>query len=201
MTNHHTHYRGYDVMEQSEHWDPHTREIVEKRISKEVISKLSFFTQIEAELLEDLCSVLLDEKRIDILSFIINHFDSTLSSNLGESQRKKGTPTFPSLLREGLRLLEVYLLTNYKKAEFSSLSTDKQKSMINGMLRGELSLNDPTFPMKEFAKNILSESVSALYSHPDIWSEIGYGGPAYPRGYVRSEIGLTDPWEAKKSGK
>ena len=201
MTDHHTHYRDYDVMEQSEHWDPHTREIIEKRISKEVISKLSFFTQIEAELLEDLCSVLLDEKRIDILSFIINHFDSTLSSNLGESQRKKGTPTFPSLLREGLRLLEVYLLTNYKKAEFSSLSTDKQKSMINGMLRGELSLNDPTFPMKEFAKNILSESVSALYSHPDIWSEIGYGGPAYPRGYVRSEIGLTDPWEAKKSGK
>ena len=187
-------------MEQREHWDPHTKGIVEDRLSKEVISNLSFFTQIEAELMEDLCSVFLDENRIDILSFIVNHFDSTLTSNLGESQRKRNLPNLPTLVRDGLRLLEIYLLTNYHTAEFSSLPSDDQKSMINGMLRGEVTLDDPTFPIQEFAKKILSESVSALYSHPDIWSEIGYGGPAYPRGYIRSEKGLTDPWEAKKNG-
>jgi len=30
-----------------------------------------------------------------------------------------------------------------------------------------------------------------------VWSEMGYGGPAYPRGYYRIEAGVTDPWEAK----
>ncbi|TGV05575.1 gluconate 2-dehydrogenase subunit 3 family protein, partial [Mesorhizobium sp. M00.F.Ca.ET.186.01.1.1] len=28
----------------------------------------------------------------------------------------------------------------------------------------------------------------------------GSGGPAYPRGYVQEEKGLTDPWEAKANG-
>ena len=52
-------------------------------------------------------------------------------------------------------------------------------------------------PQKELFKKLLELTVSAYYSHPTIWSEIGYGGPAYPRGYVRTELGLTDPWEAK----
>lgn len=35
------------------------------------------------------------------------------------------------------------------------------------------------------------------YPHPRVWSEIGYAGPAYPRGYVRTQLGQLDPWEAK----
>jgi hypothetical protein len=27
--------------------------------------------------------------------------------------------------------------------------------------------------------------VQAFYSHPWAWNEIGFGGPAYPRGYSR----------------
>jgi len=49
----------------------------------------------------------------------------------------------------------------------------------------------------DFFKQLLHDTVSAYYSHPLVWSDIGYGGPAYPRGYVRVEKGLTDPWEAK----
>ncbi|KQX56587.1 hypothetical protein ASD40_04085 [Paenibacillus sp. Root444D2] len=30
-----------------------------------------------------------------------------------------------------------------------------------------------------------------------VWSEIGYAGPAYPRGYVRTQLGQLDPWEAQ----
>ncbi|WP_369127188.1 hypothetical protein [Paenibacillus antri] len=39
-------------------------------------------------------------------------------------------------------------------------------------------------------------TLEAYYSHPAVWSEIGYGGPAYPRGYVRTQLGQLDPWEA-----
>lgn len=28
-------------------------------------------------------------------------------------------------------------------------------------------------------------TLSAFYSHPWAWNEIGFGGPAYPRGYMR----------------
>jgi hypothetical protein len=27
--------------------------------------------------------------------------------------------------------------------------------------------------------------LSAFYSHPWAWNEIGFGGPAYPRGFMR----------------
>ena len=27
--------------------------------------------------------------------------------------------------------------------------------------------------------------LGAFYSHPWAWNEIGFGGPAYPRGYAR----------------
>ncbi|MCK9918131.1 gluconate 2-dehydrogenase subunit 3 family protein, partial [Microbacteriaceae bacterium K1510] len=56
-------------------------------------------------------------------------------------------------------------------------------------------------PQKDFFTRMLYDIVSAYYSHPLVWSDIGYGGPAYPRGYVRVEKGLVDPWEAKQDGK
>ncbi len=40
-------------------------------------------------------------------------------------------------------------------------------------------------------------TAEAYYSHLVAWSEIGYGGPAYPRGYVRTQMGQLDPWEAQ----
>ena len=29
------------------------------------------------------------------------------------------------------------------------------------------------------------DAISAFYAHPWAWNEIGFGGPAYPRGYSR----------------
>jgi hypothetical protein len=37
--------------------------------------------------------------------------------------------------------------------------------------------------------------LSAFYSHPWAWNEIGFGGPAYPRGYLRLGAGLREPHE------
>jgi hypothetical protein len=38
--------------------------------------------------------------------------------------------------------------------------------------------------------------LSAFYSHPWAWNEIGFGGPAYPRGYARLGAGQREHWEA-----
>jgi len=40
--------------------------------------------------------------------------------------------------------------------------------------------------------------LAAFYSHPWAWNEIGFGGPAYPRGYMRLAPGPRgrDPHEA-----
>ena len=47
-----------------------------------------------------------------------------------------------------------------------------------------------------FFAEVLKAAAGHFYSHPDAWSEIGFGGPASPRGYVRMGLDERDPWEA-----
>ena len=38
--------------------------------------------------------------------------------------------------------------------------------------------------------------LAAFYSHPWAWNEIGYGGPAYPEGYMRlGPLSILEPHE------
>jgi hypothetical protein len=36
---------------------------------------------------------------------------------------------------------------------------------------------------------------TAFYAHPWAWNEIGFSGPAYPRGYKNAGVGRREPWE------
>ena len=45
---------------------------------------------------------------------------------------------------------------------------------------------------------LVSDCVEAYYAHPWAWDEIGFGGPAYPRAYMRLERGEAEPWEAEE---
>jgi len=50
-----------------------------------------------------------------------------------------------------------------------------------------------------FLHHLLKRTVGFYYSHPAAWSEIGYGGPASPRGYARLGFDERDPWEAREA--
>jgi hypothetical protein len=45
---------------------------------------------------------------------------------------------------------------------------------------------------------VMRAVLAEFYSHPWAWNEIGFGGPAYPRGYMRLQPGPAgrDPHEA-----
>ena len=36
---------------------------------------------------------------------------------------------------------------------------------------------------------------TAFYAHPFAWTEIGFPGPAYPRGYKNAGVGKLEPFE------
>lgn len=65
--------------------------------------------------------------------------------------------------------------------------------MAAGELRHESwqGMSSSTF----FRARLLTGIVSAYWSHPTAWSEMGWGGPASPRGYVRMGYDERDPWE------
>ena len=84
------------------------------------------------------------------------------------------------------------------QVEFAQLRLEQQLDLIGAMQRGELhdaewhGMPSDLF----FSERVLHDLYGAYYSHPSAWSEIGFGGPANPRGYVRLNKDRRDPWEA-----
>lgn len=190
-----TRYPNYDVLSQQEEWDGHTRSIVKSRT--EAGEPYRFLTLTEAEMLRAICSIMAGDGRANIIQFVLRHIDQSLSGAAGESQRKASVPKAQELLREGLKQLDQLCLTRSLKP-FIELPEQEQFPIVSDLSEGKL-----PFPpewnshQKALFNRILSWTVESYYSHPTVWSEIGYGGPAYPRGYVRTNIGQLDPWEAK----
>lgn len=195
-----SHYPAYDVWEQHQEWDEHTRKIVAKRRAPDV-ARL-FLTQQEALTLQAAAALLIDDIRLDALTFITQHIDESLASPVGENQRKVGVPDKKILYRQGIAGLDESSHALYQ-TEFLALPRERQIDVLI-KLEADDSTREGAWEQvrpKTFFKKLLHDVVTAYYSHPLIWSEIGYGGPAYPRGYVRVEKGLVDPWEAKRNGK
>ncbi|AQS59189.1 gluconate 2-dehydrogenase subunit 3 family protein [Desulforamulus ferrireducens] len=192
-----TRYPSYDVLKEQEHWDEHTREIVLKRLGP--FEQLKFLEEHEAELVFAIAKHIVYDQRPEILDYVVHQLDQTLASSVGEGQRKLGLPEQRVLIREGLAALDKLAKKQYG-APFLKLNSQEQFTLLQDLDQGKASplLAWQKIPQQELFKKLATEIVSAYYSHPTVWSEIGYGGPAYPRGYIRTEIGLTDPWEAKR---
>lgn len=193
-------YPDYDVWEQHTEWDGHTKKIVGARRTPQVAHQ--FFTQSEAMLLQTIVSVLVDDHRLEVLTYVMQHLDDSVASPIGESQRKVGIPPKKQLYRLGLAGVDAESHAKYGTG-FAALKPEQQRAVLQAISqsKNEDEQGWAGVVPADFFKRLLHDTVSAYYSHPLVWSDIGYGGPAYPRGYVRVETGLTDPWEAKANGK
>jgi hypothetical protein len=84
---------------------------------------------------------------------------------------------------------------------FRELSAEQQDEVLAAIQNG-----DPPgqtwqrLPAKKFFKQLVEQIAAVYYAHPAAWSEIGWGGPASPRGYVRIGYAMRDPWEAVERG-
>lgn len=191
-----TRYPSYDVMQEQREWDGHTRAIVSSRLIRE--EDYRFLTLIEAEKLRSICSVLTDDSRGEIIQYIICHIDRTLADAVGEAQRVYRVPPERELIRGGLAALD-RLSQRLHTHRFLEIDLPLQLEIV-GLLASsdvDFSADSTGVSASAFFNKILTLTVDAYFSHPTVWSEIGYGGPAYPRGYVRTGIGILDPWEAK----
>ncbi len=53
-------------------------------------------------------------------------------------------------------------------------------------------------PVHRFWMMLVQDCIEVYYAHPWAWDEIGFGGPAYPRAYIRLENGAPEPWESNE---
>ncbi|MCY9515016.1 gluconate 2-dehydrogenase subunit 3 family protein [Paenibacillus apiarius] len=191
-----SHYPSFDVMKERDEWDSHTQIIVTERLREETTWQA--LQELELATLGAVCRLLVADERDNVIPYILMHFDQIITSKIGEGQRKAGVPEEKTLIREGLQQLD-NKARNEHGAPFDQLEGARQSEILERLSEGKLQLSPEWTALKQkgLFKKLLGTAIDAYCSHPDIWSEIGYAGPAYPRGYVRGDIGQLDPWEAK----
>ena len=72
-------------------------------------------------------------------------------------------------------------------ASFAAATADVQTAIVSDFADGELSggAAGSELNVKRAFSLVMRVDLSCFYSHPWAWNEIGFGGPAYPRGYSR----------------
>ena len=191
-----TRYPSFNVMDEREEWDAHTQAIVTNRLMEpQTCTELG---QVELQLLRQICSTLVDDKRDDVISHILAHVDQSLKGTTGEGERKSGLPQLKKLILDGIQYISVDILP---VTEISASPNHEEDlcELLQQVSEGKAAISKWSSELqREWFVKLLSLTVEAYCSHPQVWSEMGYAGPAYPRGYVRGDIGRLDPWEANE---
>ena len=172
----HGRYPDYDVFDNADHWDPVTRDLVTARVYD--VPQLHFFSPAEAAVLRPFLDVALAqdfEPRIPVLEMI----DAKLHAGEGDGYRHADMPSDLETWRRVARHLEA--------DGFAELGDEARCDWVGRLHDGELDWDDLD-PSKAWGV-VMRHALSAFYSHPWAWNEIGFGGPAYPRGYIRMGIG------------
>jgi hypothetical protein len=182
----HGRYPRYDILEHASHWDPVTREVVLARVQEP--PPLRFFDAEEAATLGAFCDVVLAqdaEPRVPVLAMV----DDKLADGRLDGFRYADMPEDPETWRGVARGLD-----EAAAGAFAALDDEGRRAIVQRFADGELSGGVwDELPCARAWSVVMRAVLSAFYSHPWAWNEIGYGGPRYPRGYVRLGAGLREP--------
>lgn len=192
-----TPYPGYDVLSKwaSPSYNTLTRGVLARRMHG--IPERRFFDEGEFRTLEAVCARLLPQPDRAEPVAIAPWIDAQVFENRGEGFRHPDMPPEPQAWRQGLAGIEAQARRRYAQA-FADMHPDSQDATLAAIHAGEADPADfgAMSPDRFFVHILLKSAAAIYYSHPAAWSEIGFGGPASPRGYVRLDGDRRDAWEA-----
>lgn len=179
-------------------WNEQTREVVRKRLGE--VPRRRFLEEAEWQTLEAVCDRLIPQPDREAPVPIVPFIDQKLVSDQGDGYRYENMPEMRRAWRLGIAGIEREARERHQKS-FVELEPEQQDRILRAIQEGEVQGDLwEELPSKRFFDSTLLKTVVAVYyAHPAAWSEIGYGGPASPRGYVRLGTGQRDPWEAREA--
>jgi Gluconate 2-dehydrogenase subunit 3 len=195
-----TRYPGYDVLSKrvGPSWNEPTRRVVAQRLA--IGAEPRFFTSKEFRTVCAIAARIVPQPATRATIPIAALVDHQHYQGASDGYRLAGMPRGGDAWRLGLRALDAEA-TNAHGDRFDRLAESPQQSLLHRMQSGDL--NAPEWgsmnPRDFFKHRMARDIVLAYYSHPTAWSEIGWGGPASPRGYVRLDFDERDPWEAAET--
>jgi hypothetical protein len=195
-------YPDFDVLEEADHWDELTRRVVLERVER--TPELRFFDAREAAALDALCDYVTgqvgEEPKIPVLAFV----DEKLHEGKLDGYRYFDMPDDRETWRIVARGLDEEARRRGAES-FALLSERDQDDVIHRFSKAELFGGAwAALTVSRAWSVVVRQICEQFYSHPWAWNEIGFGGPAYPRGYARFgsphlRNGETESWEGREA--
>ncbi len=192
-------YPEHDVLAQTDHWDELTRKVVLDRV--ENVPAIVFFTTVEAETLEAFCDIVTaqnSEPRIPVLAYI----DGKLAAGKRDGWQYFDMPDDDEVWRRIARGLDQEARASSFES-FAAAPLEAQVGIVHRFSKAELQRGVwETLNVGRAWGLAMRDVTQAFYGHPWAWNEIGFGGPAYPRGYAAFgsyHLGEEEHWEGKEA--
>ena len=193
-------YPGYDVLDKwsSVSFDDQTRAVLRQRLN--IIPERRFFSEAEWGLMEAICARLAPVPERGSRPPITPWIDAKLMEGDTEGFRFEAMPHEHHAWRKGLQALGEEAAAVYGRP-FEQMDAELQDTVLRRVQAGDVDEArwGDVDPKLFFVNLLLREVAGVYYAHPQAWSEMGFGGPASPRGYVRMGLNERDPWEAKEA--
>jgi hypothetical protein len=193
-------YRHYDVLAKRDtmSWNDKTREVIAERLSLRVSEGVLTTTQLATlqRLVQRVCP---DPPGRPTTTFAM--IVEKIGSEESDGFRHHLLPPAAECWRRGLDAIEAEARQRHDRA-FALLDGAECDRILRDIERGQVQSNAwAGLPPDIFwLWRVLPDGVSAHWAQPALWSAMGFGGPASPRGYVRMGIDRRDPWEAVEEG-
>jgi Gluconate 2-dehydrogenase subunit 3 len=192
----HGRYPDHDVLAHADRWDDVTRRVVLDRMNEQ--PPIRVFGPQEEAALRAFCDVVLAqdaEPRIPVLEMV----DRKLFEGRGDGYRYADLPDDRETWRRVAQGLDEQALAR-GGGTFAVAGPEIQAAIVEDFSRGDLHGGVwRDLPAGRAFQVVMRGVVGAYYSHPWAWNEIGFGGPAYPQGYMRLGIGQREPWEGEET--
>lgn len=193
-------YPGFSTLSQQAFWDEATRRVVLDRVER--VPPIRFFSPEEARLMEAVCARLLPQDDRDAAHRIplVPRIDERLHAGRIDGYRYDDMPPDGEAYHLGLRGIQeiAQALAGDRFERLGPLDQDRVLKTLHDDAPPAGSDIWQRVPARRFWMLIVQDAIEAYYSHPWAWDEIGFGGPAYPRGYMRLEGGKPEPWEKQE---
>ncbi len=193
-------YPSFDVLSQQAFWDEATRKVVLNRVND--VPPIRFFSLEEARMMQAVCNRLLpqDDRDEEHKIPVVNYIDNRLYHRRIDGYRYESMPPDHEAHLLGLQAIDTIAKHMYDTS-FVDLDYYRQDVVLKTIHDAKPPAAQEVWlkmPVHYFWMLIMQDVVNAYYAHPYAWNEIGFGGPAYPRGYMRLEGGKPEPWEVEE---
>lgn len=184
-------FPGLRSLELRDHWDEATSSLILSRVGRP--PDVCFFNAEE----EGIASAMLDqlvgqegEPRVPLVNLV----DARLAAGETDGWRYADLPEDAEVWRRSVRYIDEDARERYGVG-FADATPTQQEAVLEAVHSIEGQWHG--MPAGHVWNLWLRYACTAFYAHPWAWDEIGFPGPAYPRGYSNLGVGRREHFEVR----